>query len=142
MPLPMALGTVVMMVVAVVQMFIADVVLAVVGLLVFPAVVAANLLYQRYALAADDPRPGPPGRGERDRARVLRRRDGRQGWGARSRRPTDSAKATSCAVNVRAGQIRAVFDPALASLPSLGVLVVLAVGVARVSSGETRPATW
>jgi ABC-type multidrug transport system fused ATPase/permease subunit len=41
-------------------------------------------------------------------------------------------------VNVRAGRIRAVFDPTLASLPSLGVLVVLAVGVARVSSGATE----
>ena len=49
MPLPMALGTVVMMVIAVVQMFVADVVMAIVGLLVFPAVVVANLLYQRYA---------------------------------------------------------------------------------------------
>ena len=41
-------------------------------------------------------------------------------------------------VNVRAGRIRAVFDPTLASLPSLGVLVVLAVGVSRVSSGATE----
>ena len=41
-------------------------------------------------------------------------------------------------VNVRAGRIRAVFDPALASLPSLGVLVVLAVGVSRVTSGATE----
>ena len=49
MPLPMALGTVVMMVIAVVQMFVADVVMAVVGLLVFPAVVAANLLYQHFS---------------------------------------------------------------------------------------------
>ena len=40
-------------------------------------------------------------------------------------------------VNVQAGRIRAAFDPVLASLPSLGVLVVLAVGVSRVSSGDT-----
>src|SRR4051794_15910872 len=46
-PLPMAVGTVAMMVIAVVQMFYADVVLAVVGLLVFPAVVTVNLIYQR-----------------------------------------------------------------------------------------------
>ena len=36
-------------------------------------------------LPADDPRPGAPGRGERDRPRVLRRRDGRQDAGARGR---------------------------------------------------------
>jgi ABC-type multidrug transport system fused ATPase/permease subunit len=49
MPLPMALGTVVMMVIAVVQMFIAESCWPVVGLLVFPAVVAANLLYQHFS---------------------------------------------------------------------------------------------
>src|SRR5690606_36310651 len=48
-PLPMALGTVVMMVIAVVQMLAADLVLALVGLLVFPAVLVANLVYQRMA---------------------------------------------------------------------------------------------
>jgi ATP-binding cassette subfamily B protein len=36
-----------MMVIAVGQMFFADVVLALVGLLVFPAVVLANVTYQR-----------------------------------------------------------------------------------------------
>ncbi len=45
----MAVGTVAMMVIAVVQMFVADTVLALVGLLVFPAVVLANLAYQRLA---------------------------------------------------------------------------------------------
>ena len=48
-PLPMAVGTVAMMVIAVVQMLVADVVLALVGLLVFPAVIVANLVYQRLA---------------------------------------------------------------------------------------------
>jgi ATP-binding cassette subfamily B protein len=42
-------------------------------------------------------------------------------------------------VNIRAGRIRAAFDPALASLPNLGVLVVLAVGVSRVLSGSADP---
>ena len=45
-------------------------------------------------------------------------------------------------VNVRAGRIRAAFDPTLASLPNLGVLVVLAVGVQRVlSAAPPTPAT-
>lgn len=46
-PLPMAVGTVAMMVIAVGQMLVADLVLAVVGLAVFPAVIGANLVYQR-----------------------------------------------------------------------------------------------
>src|SRR6186713_3068952 len=48
-PLPMAVGTVAMMVIAVVQMFLADVVLAIVGLLVFPAVIVTNIVYQHLA---------------------------------------------------------------------------------------------
>ena len=70
-PLPMAVGTVAMMVIAVVQMLLADLVLAVVGLLVFPAVVVANLVYQRLCLAAGDPRPAAARRGQRGRARVA-----------------------------------------------------------------------
>ncbi|MCW2812788.1 MAG: transporter permease, partial [Nocardioides sp.] len=42
-------------------------------------------------------------------------------------------------VNIRVGRIRAAFDPTLAALPSLGVLVVLAVGVSRVTSGAAVP---
>ena len=42
-------------------------------------------------------------------------------------------------VNIRVGRIRAAFDPAIAALPSLGVLIVLAVGVSRVTSGATAP---
>ncbi|MDO9495797.1 MAG: ABC transporter transmembrane domain-containing protein, partial [Nocardioides sp.] len=48
-PLPMAVGTVAMMVIAVAQMLVADLVLAVVGLLVFPAVIAVNVTYQHLA---------------------------------------------------------------------------------------------
>src|SRR5919106_5715037 len=45
-PLPMAVGTVAMMVIAVAQMLLSDLVMALVGLLVFPAVIVAQLLYQ------------------------------------------------------------------------------------------------
>src|SRR5688500_11560222 len=48
-PLPMAVGTVAMMVIAIAQRLLADVVLALIGLLVFPAVVVANIAYQRAA---------------------------------------------------------------------------------------------
>ena len=47
-PLPMAVGTVAMMVIAVAQMLFTDLVLAVVGLLVFPIVIVANVVYQRW----------------------------------------------------------------------------------------------
>lgn len=139
MPLPMALGTVVMMVIAVVQMFVADVVLALVGLLVFPAVVAANLLYQHYSSPLMTRAQGLRAEVSEiahesfDGAMVVktlgRETEETDRFGAKARELRD--------VNIRAGRIRAIFDPALASLPGLGVLVVLAVGVARVTSGAT-----
>jgi len=46
-PLPMAVGTLAMMLIAVAQMFFADLVMALVGLLVFPLVMVANVIFQR-----------------------------------------------------------------------------------------------
>jgi len=140
-PLPMAVGTVAMMVIAVVQMFVADVVMALVGLLVFPAVVAANLAYQRLASPL------------MTRAQQLRAElsevahesfDGAMVVKTLGREPEETARFADKAhqlreVNVRAGRIRAAFDPTLAALPNVGVLVVLAVGVERVLSGSTDP---
>jgi ATP-binding cassette subfamily B protein len=138
-PLPMAVGTVAMMVIAVVQMFVADVVLALVGLLVFPAVIVANLAYQRLASPLMT-------RAQELRAEVSEiahesfdggmvvKTLGREGeetdrFAVKVRELRD--------VNIRAGRIRAAFDPTLAALPNLGVLVVLAVGVSRVLNGST-----
>lgn len=136
-PFPMALGTVVMMVIAVIQMLAADLVLAVVGLLVFPAVVLANVLYQRLASPLMT-------RAQRLRAEVAEVAhesfDGAMVVKTLGREAEETERfAAKVAelrdVNVRAGRVRAAFDPVLAALPNLGVLVVLAVGVARVRSG-------
>jgi len=138
-PLPMAVGTVAMMVIAVIQMFVADVVLALVGLLVFPAVIVANLAYQRLAsplmTRAQELRAevSEIAHESFDGAMVVKTL-GREGeetdrFAARARELRN--------VNIRAGRIRAAFDPTLAALPNLGVLVVLAVGVSRVLSGAT-----
>ena len=140
-PLPMAVGTLAMMVIAIVQMLLADVVLAVVGLLVFPAVVVANLAYQRLASPL------------MTRAQGLRAEiseiahesfDGALVVKTLGREPQETARFSTQAhelrdVNIRAGRIRAAFDPTLASLPNIGVLVVLSVGVSRVLSGSTDP---
>ncbi len=140
-PLPMAVGTLAMMVIAVGQMVVADVVMAVVGLLVFPAVIVTNVVYQRLA-------QGWAARAQELRAEVSEiahesfdgamvvKTLGREGeeterFAARAHELRD--------VNIRVGRIRAAFDPTLAALPSLGVLVVLAVGVHRVTSGATAP---
>jgi len=138
-PLPMAVGTVAMMVIAVGQMLAADVVLAVVGLLVFPAVIAANLVYQRLASPL------------MTRAQELRAElsevahesfDGAMVVKTLGRESEETARFRAKAeelrnVNIRAGRIRAAFDPTLAALPNLGVLVVLGFGVQRVLSGAS-----
>ncbi|MGZ4450355.1 MAG: ABC transporter ATP-binding protein [Nocardioides sp.] len=138
-PLPMAVGTVAMMVIAIVQMFAADVVLALVGLLVFPLVIAANIAYQRLASPLMT-------RAQQLRAEVSEVAhesfDGAMVVKTLGREGEETARFAAKAhelrdVNVRAGRIRAAFDPVLAALPSFGVLVVLAVGVDRVLTGAT-----
>ena len=137
-PLPMAVGTVAMMVIAVGQMLLTDLVLAVIGLLVFPAVVLANLGYQRLASPL------------MTRAQTLRAEiseiahesfDGALVVKTLGREDEETARFAAGAtelrdVAIRAGRVRAAFDPLLAALPNLGVLLVLVVGVDRVVDGQ------
>ena len=140
-PLPMAVGTVAMMAIAVVQMFLADVVMAIVGLLVFPAVVIANLAYQHYS----SPLMTKAQQLRAELSEVAHESfDGAMVVKTLGRESEETARFAESAnrlrdVNIRAGRIRAAFDPTLAALPNIGVLVVLAVGVARVLSGATDP---
>ncbi len=140
-PLPMAVGTVAMMVIAVVQMLVTDLVMALVGLLVFPLVIAANLVFQRLQSPL------------MTRAQALRAQvsevahesfEGALVVKTLGREVEETERFTAKAhelrdVNVAAGRIRAVFDPVLEALPNLGVLAVLAVGVDRVLQGSADP---
>ncbi len=137
-PLPMAVGTVAMMVIAVAQMLLTDVVMASVGLLVFPLVIVANVVFQRTAnpLWA--------------RAQELRGEvsaiahesfDGAMVVKTLGREPEETARFADASQRLRdttiaAGKVRALFDPVLTALPSLGVLLVLVVGAHRVAGGE------
>lgn len=138
-PLPMAVGTVAMMVIAVVQMLLTDMVLAVIGLLVFPLVIGTNVVYQRLA------------QGWATRAQQLRAElseiahesfDGALVVKTLGREPEETERFRAKAAelreaNIRVGRIRAAFDPTLAALPNLAVLFVLVIGVHRVLSGAT-----
>jgi len=138
-PLPMAVGTVAMMVIAVAQMMLTDVVLAGIGLMVFPLVIVSNLVFQRFqsplmtrvqALRAE---LSEIAHESFDGAMVVKSL-------GREAQETDrfATKAhTLRDTSVRAGVVRAVFDPVLEALPSLGVLAVLVAGVLRVKSGAT-----
>jgi ABC-type multidrug transport system fused ATPase/permease subunit len=140
-PLPMAVGTVAMMVIAVAQMVFTDLVLAVVGLLVFPVVIATNVVFQRLQSPL------------MTRAQALRAElsevahesfDGALVVKSLGREAEETERFAHKAqqlreVNIRAGRIRAGFDPLLEALPNLGVLLVLVVGVVRVQAGLTDP---
>jgi ATP-binding cassette, subfamily B, bacterial len=140
-PLPMAVGTVAMMVIAVGEMFWTDVPLALVGLLVFPLVIATNVIYQRIqsplmtraqALRAE---LSEVAHESFDGALVVkslgREREETDRFAVKAHRLRD--------VNIKAGRIRAAFDPVLEALPNIGVLAVLAAGVLRVERGLTDP---
>ncbi|KRA37344.1 MULTISPECIES: ABC transporter ATP-binding protein [unclassified Nocardioides] len=138
-PLPMAVGTVAMMVIAVAQMLLTDLVLAVIGLLVFPLVIGTNIVYQRLA------------QGWATRAQQLRAElseiahesfDGALVVKTLGREPEETERFRAKAhelreANIRVGRIRAAFDPTLAALPNLAVLFVLVIGVHRVIGGST-----
>ncbi|KQZ70847.1 ABC transporter permease [Nocardioides sp. Root151] len=138
-PLPMAVGTVAMMVIAIVQMLLADVVLALVGLLVFPVVVVANVVYQRTSSPLMT-------RAQQLRAEVSEIAhesfDGAMVVKTLGREGEETERFAERVhelrnVLIKAGRIRAMFDPTISALPNIGVLVVLGTGVARVLDGST-----
>nr|WP_084541338.1 ABC transporter ATP-binding protein [Nocardioides alkalitolerans] len=139
-PLPMAVGTIAMMVIAIAQMLLTDLVLAVIGLLVFPAVIVVNLYFQR--LTSPLMTRVQELRGEVseiahesfDGAMVVKTLGREEEETARFAERTRELRD----VAIRAGRMRAAFDPALNALPNIGVLLVLVVGTARVLDGTTE----
>ena len=136
-PLPMAIGVIVMLVVAAVAMIFADPVLGTVGLLVLPLVVLLNTSYQRRMSPAVMQAQRLRGEvstvaHESFEAASVVKSLGRES--AETERFAISADRLRTA-NVTAGSLRALFDPLMESIPTLGTLIVLAVGAWRVSTG-------
>lgn len=136
-PLPFALGVVVMIGVAAAMLLAVDVWLAVAALLVVPAAVAANVVFQRHMTPAVT-------RAQQLRAEVADvAHESFEGallvtsLGTADREERRFAERTDAlrAANVRVGTVRAVFDPVIELLPSLGTLAVLGVGTWRASAG-------
>ncbi len=141
-PLPMAIGVVVMLVFAGVQMLVVDVFLAVVGFTVFPLLFLANIAFQR--------RMSPKAtRAQQLRAEVsevahesfeaglIVKSLGREDQEAdRFRVVTHQLRDA----NIEVGRTRGSFDPVIEAIPQLGTLAVLLVGVWRVSTGNLSAA--
>jgi ATP-binding cassette subfamily B protein len=137
-PLPMAVGVLVMLVVAGVTLVLADPVLSLVGFTIFPLIFVLNVVYQRrlspLATRAQQLRAEVSGVAHEsfDGALVVK---------TLGREPEETARFAAAAnelrdAQVRVGKVRGMFDPALEALPNLGVLAVLLVGAGRVESGQ------
>ncbi|HEX5597890.1 MAG TPA: ABC transporter ATP-binding protein [Micromonosporaceae bacterium] len=136
-PLPFAVGTVVMLATAITALFATDWALALVGMAVFPALFALNVIYSR--------RMAP----RQARAQQLRAEvsaiahesfDGALVVKTMGREGHETGRFTARAGKLRdalisVGRLRGFFDPMLETLPSLGTLAVLIVGAARLQQG-------
>ena len=139
-PLPFALGVVVMILVAAVALFSIDTWLALTALTVLPLATLANVIFQRYMSPAAT-------HAQQLRARVadVAHQSFEASLLVKSLGTEDREEARFAAradelraANVRVGRLRAVFDPVIELLPSLGTLAVLLVGAHRAAAGAVQ----
>ena len=141
-PLPMAVGVIVMLLIAGTQMVLVDPFLALIGFLVFPGLFAANLVFQRFMspritkaqqLRAEVAEVAH----ESFEAGMLVKAMGREAQETeRFGRVTNDLRDSLITV----GRTRGMFEPVIEAIPVLGTLAVLAVGTARVASGDLTAA--
>lgn len=141
MPLPMAVGVIAMLVAAIIAMLAADVVLTIVGLIVFPALFAINVFYQRWL----SPKVSYAQSLRGDVSAVAHESfDGALVVKSLGREADETERFTRVThelrdANIAVGRIRSMFDPLLEALPNLGILLVIVLGVGRVASGAADP---
>jgi ABC-type multidrug transport system fused ATPase/permease subunit len=136
-PLPLAAGTVVMLLGALVALFATDWVLGLIGLALFPSLALINIFYSR--------RMSP----RQMRAQQMRAElsaiahesfDGALVVKTMGREAAETSRFSARASELRdslisVGRLRGVFDPVLDTLPSLGTLAALAIGAWRLRQG-------
>jgi ATP-binding cassette subfamily B protein len=141
-PFPFAVGTVVMLFVAVASLFVTDWAMALVGAAIFPALLLLNIVYSRRM----SPRVT---RSQQLRAEVSaiahESFDGALVVKTMGREESETERFGGKAgelrdAMIRVGRVRGLFDPALDALPSLGTLAVLIVGAWRYKHGATTVA--
>jgi ATP-binding cassette, subfamily B, bacterial len=138
-PLPFACGALVMIAITVVSLLATDPLLALVGLVVFPAVFTVNVVYSQVM----SPRMQ---RAQQLRAEVSE--IAHESFDAalvvktlgREQQETDRFDVRARELRdglVAVGRVRGLFDPMMEALPSLGTLAVLLIGAHRVAAGAT-----
>ncbi|MGZ5366489.1 MAG: ABC transporter ATP-binding protein [Aeromicrobium sp.] len=141
MPLPMAIGVIAMLVAAIIAMLAADIVLTLVGLVVFPALFIINVGYQRWlsprVAHAQALRGSVSAVAHEsfDGALVIKSLGREADETARFKKASDDLRDANIAI----GRIRSIFDPLLEALPSIGILLVILIGMSRVTSGAAAP---
>lgn len=141
-PLPMAIGVLVMLAVGLVEMFRVDLWLALVGLIVFPLLFVANMVFQRHMsprvrhaqqLRAVVSEVAHESIEAGQLVKVMGREEQEtQRFAVRTRELRDAA--------VSVGRIRGIFDPLVEAIPTVGTLAVLCVGTAQVAAGALTAA--
>ncbi|WP_022924083.1 ABC transporter ATP-binding protein [Serinicoccus marinus] len=136
-PLPMAIGVVFMLVIAGTMMVLVDPLLAVLGLLVFPGLFAANLVFQRVM----SPRITHAQQLRAEVAEVAHESfEAGLVVKAMGREDQETGRFRAKAHELRdalilVGRTRGVFEPVIEAIPTLGTLAVLGVGTWQVSRG-------
>ena len=142
-PLPMAFGVVMMLVITTILLVITDPFLAVVGFLILPAIMINNMVFQRKmriaAAAAQRIRAevAEVAHESFDAALVVKTLGREENETARFRILSDNLRDNL----VKLGRLRALFDPVMEALPSIGVLAVAGVGAWRVDQGMMTAGT-
>ncbi|MGY1724232.1 ABC transporter ATP-binding protein [Blastococcus sp. SYSU DS0533] len=138
-PLPFACGALVMIAITSVALVLTDPLLALVGLVVFPLVFVANVVYSQVM----SPRMQ---RAQQLRAEVSE--IAHESFDAAlvvktlGREATETGRFAERAEQLRdgliaVGRVRGLFDPLMEALPNLGTLAVLLIGAGRVADGAT-----
>ena len=136
-PLPMAFGVALMLAITAVLLLLTDPFLALVGFLMGPAIMVNNVFYQRKMRIA-------AAAAQRTRAEVAEAAhesfDAALVVKTLGREATETSRFGGLSDRLRynmveIGRIRAIFDPIMEALPTIGVLAVAAVGAWRVDQG-------
>ena len=142
-PLPMAFGVMLMLAITSVLLLLTDPFLAVVGFLIGPAIMINNIFYQRKMRVA-------AAAAQRTRAEVAE--TAHESFDAAlvvktlGREETETSRFGGLSNRLRydmvqMGRIRAIFDPIMEALPTIGVLAVAGVGAWRVDQGQMTAGT-
>jgi ATP-binding cassette subfamily B protein len=142
-PVPFAVGVIFLVIFAIISLLLTDLYLAAIGFLVIPSLALMNRSFAR--------RMEGPVRRAQDRigdvsSVVHESIDGALIVKTLGREEEETARLAAKADALRvervtAGFIRAGFEPALQALPSVGIILLLAVGSWQISLGQVTPGT-